>query len=380
MPRIGVSCQIREAGHITSVRRTACSSPSSGGPVEAFFTAALEQYGGRITARESGRYEITRIPAAIRAHAAPGSPVHERYSRVTFDKRAIQPAKLERAELVSPGTSLLGAVVDKVLADHEATLSQGATLVDPLDQGTEPRRLVYLDHTITNGKHIDGQRQVVSRRFQYVEIDRQGNVINRGGEPYVDYAALTDTERSLLSRSGIDDGWANDTAEAAAKSWAIDNLADAHRRDRYAPAGRSESDSSRRDRNNDKPSGGWSPSIIHVSNSRGTDDHRSASRSWSGSSCRASGCFRSRPTLSSHRAAASVSSAVNEGQTWWMSRGTRARIRAFAGTSKRRLSTELQWAHIGTLVPIRLVCDRMGPGAPSATGRFRVGSSPMCIV
>jgi superfamily II DNA or RNA helicase len=196
--------------------------------VEAFFTAALELYGGRIVGREPGRYEITRVPAAIRAHAAPGSPVHERYSRVTFDKRAIQPDKLERAELISPGTALLNAVVDKVLADHGSVLSRGATLVDPLDPGTEPRLLVYLDHTITNGKHIDGQRQVVSRRFQYVEIDRHGNVTNRGGEPYVDYAALTDTQRSLLDAAGLDDSWANHAAEAAAKSWAIDNLAGPH--------------------------------------------------------------------------------------------------------------------------------------------------------
>ncbi len=88
--------------------------------------------------------------------------------------------------------------------------------------------LVYLDHTVTNGRHIDGQRQVVSRRFQYVEIDRSGTVINRGGEPYVDYAPLTDTQRSVLEAAAFDDSWADQAAETAAKSWAIDQLAGPH--------------------------------------------------------------------------------------------------------------------------------------------------------
>ena len=65
------------------------------------------------------RFEITRVPASIRTHADRShGHVHDRYSRVTFDKRAIQPDGMERAELVAPGTPLLTAVVDKVLADH----------------------------------------------------------------------------------------------------------------------------------------------------------------------------------------------------------------------------------------------------------------------
>ena len=37
--------------------------------VEAFFSAALKSYGGRIVGRESGRFEITRVPAAVRSQA-----------------------------------------------------------------------------------------------------------------------------------------------------------------------------------------------------------------------------------------------------------------------------------------------------------------------
>jgi SNF2 family DNA or RNA helicase len=196
--------------------------------VEAFFAAALQLYGGRITPRERGRFEITRIPAAVRSQGDPLlGPVHDRYHRVTFDKGHIQIDDGDRAELVSPGTALLGAVVDKVLADHGSTLTRGATLFAPDDPSTEPRLLVYLDHTVTDGRHVHGQRQVVSRRFQYVEIDRHGNVLDPGGEPYIGYAALTDQQRSLLE-DAIDSDWVDHAAEAAARDWAIEHLAGPH--------------------------------------------------------------------------------------------------------------------------------------------------------
>ena len=196
--------------------------------VEAFFSAALQQYGGRITAREATRFEITRVPASIRSHADPQlGPVHDRYARVTFDKSGIAVDGGERAELVSPGTPLLTAVVEKVLADHGDTLHRGATLVAPDDPSTEPRLLVYLDHTVTDGRHVHGQRQVVSRRFQYVEIDRNGNALDPGTEPYIGYAPVNDDQRTLLE-SQLDTDWVDHAAEAAARDWAIEHLAAPH--------------------------------------------------------------------------------------------------------------------------------------------------------
>jgi superfamily II DNA or RNA helicase len=195
--------------------------------VESFFAAGLELYGGRISRREAERFEITRVPASIRSHADPVvGPVHDRYHRVTFDKRAIHPDGLERAELISPGTPLLTAVVDKVLADHGGTLQRGATLIDPNDDGTEPRLLVYLDHAITDGRIVNGNRQVVSRRFQYVEVDRHGNVTSPGTEPYLGYAPITGEQ--LESLGDLDSDWANETAEGAARNWAIEYLAAPH--------------------------------------------------------------------------------------------------------------------------------------------------------
>ena len=204
--------------------------------VESFFTEALRMYGGRIAGREHGRFEITRIPAAVRAHAEANlAPVQDRYERVTFDKAHIQPSHAGegpsgasvRADLISPGTSLLAATVNKVMANFGGTLRRGAVLVDESDPSTDPRLLVYLDHTITDGREVHGARQVVSRRFHYVEIDRRRNAHDPGDEPYLNYAPLTDEQQALLD-GHLDLDWAGRTAEDTARSWAIEHLAGPH--------------------------------------------------------------------------------------------------------------------------------------------------------
>ena len=204
--------------------------------VESFFMEALRMYGGRIAGREQGRYEITRVPAAVRVHAeADLGPVHDRYERVTFDKAHIQPSHVGegpaggsvRADLISPGTPLLAAIVNKVMADLGGLLQRGAVLVDEGDSSTDPRLLVYLDHTITDGREVHGARQVVSRRFHYVEIDRHGATRDPGDEPYLNYAPLTDEQQALLN-GRLDVDWAGRTAEDTARSWAIEHLAGPH--------------------------------------------------------------------------------------------------------------------------------------------------------
>ena len=216
--------------------------------VESFFTEALRLYGGRIAGREHGRFEITRVPAAVRAHAETDrGPVHDRYERVTFNKAHIHPIRpgkasqpgttaqadptspgaSVRADLISPGTPLLAAVVNKVLADFGRTLHQGAVLVDEADPSTDPRLLVYLDHAITDGRKVHGTRQVVSRRFHYVEIDRHGAARDPGDEPYLNYAPLADDQQALLE-GRLDLDWAGQTAEETARSWAIEHLAGPH--------------------------------------------------------------------------------------------------------------------------------------------------------
>ncbi len=210
--------------------------------VQTFFSTALCHYGGRITGREHGRFEITRVPVAVRAAADPSlGAVHDRYHRVTFDKAHIAP-DLSRsdsgessarqgigvpAELVSPGSPLLTAVLRKVSADHGETLQRGAILVDPKNPSVEPRLLVFLDHSITDGRLVHGSRQVVSRRVQYVEIDRYGNVGDPGGQPYLNYAPLAEEQAGLLD-GRVDLDWAGHAAEVGARDWAIEQMAAPH--------------------------------------------------------------------------------------------------------------------------------------------------------
>ena len=203
--------------------------------VEAFFCTALRLYGGRITGRESGRFEITRVPAAVRAAADPAlGLVHDRYHRVTFDKARIEPDRSRsgpagsvRAELVSPGSPLLTAMLRKVDQDHGKTLQQGAMLVDPADSSVEPRLLVFVDHSITDGRMVRGSRLVVSRRFHYVEIDRHGAARDPGGQPYLNYAPLSEEQMGLLDGQ-LDLDWAGHTAEVGARDWAIEKMAGPH--------------------------------------------------------------------------------------------------------------------------------------------------------
>ena len=60
--------------------------------IASFFREAFTHLGGSLRERESKRYEITRVPAAIRRRdriIGVGEPVLERYERITFEKDLI---------------------------------------------------------------------------------------------------------------------------------------------------------------------------------------------------------------------------------------------------------------------------------------------------
>ena len=197
--------------------------------VETFFTQALQMYGGRITRREAGRHEITRVPAKVRSHENPTlGKVQERYVRVTFDKDLVDVDEHpDKAVLVSPGTPLMTAVVNRVLADHGSSLESGTIFVAPDDMTSEPRLLLLFDHAITDGRPNGGTRRVVSRRSQYAEIDRHGTVTDPGQQPYANYAPITDDQRSVVEQH-LDLSWADTQAEDRARDWAIEHLAGPH--------------------------------------------------------------------------------------------------------------------------------------------------------
>lgn len=201
--------------------------------VRAFFLKALDTLGGTAHPREAGRYEVTHVPAAIRErdrritgrNRREHEPVLRRYSRVCFDRAAIQPLDkpgMERALLMHPGHPLMLTLSDMILEQHANLLRQGAILVDPSDEGLDPALLFLLTHEIKSG---DGS--VLSKRLQFVRVAPDGTAQFAGWAPHLDLEPLAETERSLLS-GVIDAPWLSSGQEARALSLAATTLVPEH--------------------------------------------------------------------------------------------------------------------------------------------------------
>ena len=75
------------------------------------------------------------------------------------------------------------SATDLVLQAHRAKLKQGAILVDPNDDSTEPKVLFMVDHTV---REAGGDANVVSRRLQFVELQESGEAVNAVWAPHLD--------------------------------------------------------------------------------------------------------------------------------------------------------------------------------------------------
>ena len=94
--------------------------------------------------------------------------------------------------------------------------------------GDEPRALVYLEHSVQDGRtDRDGKGQVVSKRLQFVEMDRAGDVRNPGPAPYLDYRPLREEERPLLEEA-LNESWLRENMEERVMGYAIGHLAEQH--------------------------------------------------------------------------------------------------------------------------------------------------------
>ena len=199
--------------------------------VRSFFEAAFRKLGGRVSPRETGRFEITRVPAAIRSRSrTPGrvSPVLERYERVCFEKQHVTIPGRPQASLLCPGHPLLDAVIEMTIRQNRELLKRGAVLVDPSDATDAPRVLFYLEHEITDSREVaPGQRRVVSRRMEFVEIDAQGNARDAGYAPYLDYRPAEPEEQHAVSEMLRHD-WLDTDLEGAAKGYAIAHVVPRH--------------------------------------------------------------------------------------------------------------------------------------------------------
>ena len=195
--------------------------------VRDFFLGALERLGGRAGEREQGRFELTFVPATIRNVPGRG-PLLSRYERVTFEKALIAVPGRPLADFICPGHPLLEAVVDLTLARDGGALTQGATLVDPTDDGQEPKLLLFLEHEIADARRREGlPPRAVSRRAQFVTLSPTGEAALAGPAPYLDYETPTPEQLPKLSNLRTAP-WLTSGVESVGVDYAISTLVPEH--------------------------------------------------------------------------------------------------------------------------------------------------------
>jgi superfamily II DNA or RNA helicase len=172
--------------------------------VRSFFAKAFESLSGKMHPRESGRFEITHVPALIRERDRQISgrnrrelaPVLKCYERVCFTKDAVRPQdrpNIPYAQMLHPGHPLMLAVSDLILEQNSNLLRQGTILVDPADDGIDASLLYLITHEIKSG-----DERVLSKRLQFVRVDSAGNASFAGWAPHLDCQPLDEADRPLL--------------------------------------------------------------------------------------------------------------------------------------------------------------------------------------
>lgn len=201
--------------------------------IRAFFTEAFENLGGELRPRESGRYEVRHVPAAIRERdrviGETRTPVLKKYERICFEKDKIRQDGKPMADLVHPVHPLMHASTDLILGAHRTKLKQGAVLVDPADEGIEPHIVFMIDHTVREGRESGdaSASRVASRRLQFVSISEDGTVSRAGWAPHLDYIPIDDYDRKLVDDVATA-SWITEDLEAKALGHASQSLVPEH--------------------------------------------------------------------------------------------------------------------------------------------------------
>lgn len=200
--------------------------------IEAFFLEAFQSVGGKIRAREKGRYEITSVPFAVRNRDMQigfGEPVLSRYERVCFDKPYCNIQGLVPAALIAPGHPLLEATIDLVRERNIDVMKRGAVFVDDNDFGTDARLLFYVEDSVQDGVIMpNGSKRVISKHIHFVEIKEDGTAVNAGYAPYLDYRAAKEDEQSAIRSFMTSQQWLQANVEDIAVGYAISQVIPAH--------------------------------------------------------------------------------------------------------------------------------------------------------
>ncbi len=196
--------------------------------IRSFFKAAFESLGGEMKPRETGRWEIRNVPPTIRERdriiGETRTPVAKAYERICFEKQEIRVNGKPMADLVHPGHPMMASVTDIILENHRKVLREGAILVDPSDDSTEPRVVFMLDHAI---RESSGDQRTISQMLQFVSLDETLKPVNAGWAPHIDLRPISDDERRLVS-DVASSPWIKQDLEAKAQEFASQHLAQTH--------------------------------------------------------------------------------------------------------------------------------------------------------
>ena len=176
--------------------------------IRRFFLDAFRALGGSVHRRESGRFEIARVPADIRDRLPSNlrPAVQPRYERICFERKDAAGPPL--AAFVCPGHPLLNRTLGAILDRSRSALAEGAVLVNETDDRGEVRAEFAVRTTITDGRKTRSRR-TISERLAFIELDANGRVGNAGPAPHLDCRPIRDEERALLGDS-VNADWLGD--------------------------------------------------------------------------------------------------------------------------------------------------------------------------
>jgi superfamily II DNA or RNA helicase len=196
--------------------------------IRAFFTETFQSLSGQMRNRELGRFEVNHVPAVIRERdriiGETRTPVLRKYERICFEKQHVRLEGKPMADMIHPSHPLMHSATDLVLQAHRPKLKQGAVLVDPNDDGVQPKVLFMVDHTVREG---GDSNEVASRRLQFVEINDAGLAINAGWAPHLDLQPIDEYDKNLVS-DVLRSDWINNNLESMALSHATQKLVPEH--------------------------------------------------------------------------------------------------------------------------------------------------------
>lgn len=197
--------------------------------IRAFFREAFHRLGGDLREREAGRFEVRHVPADIlerdRVIGETRTPVLRKYERVCFEREGRAVYGKPTADLVHPGHPLMSAVTDLMLSSYRSLLKRGAVLVDPSDDGVEPRILFMLDHSVRES--VGSPPKDASRRMQFVTLNESGECLLAGFAPHLDLRSL-DAHELTLVQDILQADWITQGLELKAQAYAASRLVPEH--------------------------------------------------------------------------------------------------------------------------------------------------------